>query len=117
MKSSNALKEIILERLTKVIDPETGIDVVRMQLVQTLTVDEDGNVSYQFRPSSPLCPIAVPLVVSILEAIQEIQGVRKQDIEVVDYIQADELNRMLKSILPPPRPTSKGKQHQDFDHV
>ncbi len=97
------LKDEILTRLRKVIDPETGVDVVRMQLVQDLVIDEQGNVSYTFRPSSPYCPIAVPLVISILEAIQENKRVRQQSINVVDYVQADELNRILKSILPKPR--------------
>jgi len=44
-------------KLTTVIDPETGVDVMRMKLVQDLVVTEDGKVSYKFRPSSPLCPI------------------------------------------------------------
>ena len=98
-----ALKTAILEKLSNVIDPETGVDVVRMQLVQSLLVDAQGNVSYQFRPSSPYCPIAIPLVQSILEAIQEIPQVRHQQIEVIDYVNAEQLNRMLKSVLPPPR--------------
>ncbi len=97
------LKDEILKRLSRVIDPETGIDVIRMQLVQDLVIDEQGSVAYTFRPSSPYCPIAVPLVISILEAVQEIKEVRQQSITVTDYVQADELNRILKSILPKPR--------------
>lgn len=100
---SNDLKAAILEKLSGVIDPETGMDVIRMQLVLDLEVDAEKNVSYKFRPSSPLCPIAVPLAVSILEAIQEIKEVRQQEIEVIDYIQADQLNQMLKRVLPKPR--------------
>ena len=42
--------------MSKVIDPETGIDVVRMRLVEDLEVDEAGRVRYRFRPSSPFCP-------------------------------------------------------------
>ena len=100
MKPDDELKQAINQRLLTVIDPETGIDVVRMKLVINLTASEQGDVSYQFRPSSPLCPIAVPLVISILEAVQEVKGVRYQTIEVIDYIKADELNTILMSILP-----------------
>lgn len=103
MAANETLRDDILQRLSRVIDPETGVDVVQMQLILDLKVDEQGNVSYKFRPSSPLCPLAVPLVMSILEAVQEVIEGRFQQIEVVDYIQADELNRMLKGVLPKPK--------------
>lgn len=36
----------ILERLSKVIDPETGVDVVRMRLIEDFQADQEGHVSY-----------------------------------------------------------------------
>jgi metal-sulfur cluster biosynthetic enzyme len=50
------LRAAILSRLSEVIDPETGVDVVRMRLIENLMVDINGRVAYVFRPSSPLCP-------------------------------------------------------------
>ena len=61
MPDPESLRKNILERLARVIDPETGVDVMRMRLIEDLTVDEAGKVNYKFRPSSPLCPIALPL--------------------------------------------------------
>jgi len=92
------LKKAILEKLTTVIDPETGVDVISMKLVQELQVDEAGKATYIFRPSSPLCPLAVSLALGIMDAIRSVEGVKDQDITVVDYIQADMLNKMLKSV-------------------
>lgn len=89
----------IIQKLRSVIDPETGVDVVRMQLVQNLSISETGKVTYVFRPSSPLCPIAVPLALGIIQAISEVPGITGQSITVVDYIQADQLNDILKTIL------------------
>lgn len=86
----------ILERLAKVIDPETGVDVVRMRLIEDLIADAEGRVSYKFRPSSPLCPIAVPLSMEIQKAVREVEGVSEQNFEIVGYVQADELTAMLK---------------------
>lgn len=93
------LQKQVMEHLMKVIDPETGADVIRMRLVQDIKINPDGNISYTFRPSSPLCPIAVPLVLSIIQSISEVAGIKKQKVNVVEYIQADELNEILKSIL------------------
>jgi metal-sulfur cluster biosynthetic enzyme len=92
------LQQAILQRLMTVIDPETNIDVVRMRLVQDLTVDAQGKVSYIFRPSSPLCPIAVPLALSILRAIAEVEGVSGQQLTVMDYVGADELNEIINAV-------------------
>jgi len=90
------LRERILLKLGTIIDPETGVDVIRMRLVEELTVDEDGWVRYRFRPSSPLCPIAVPLALQIRDAVAGVEGVTGQEIEVVGYVGAESLNELLK---------------------
>ncbi len=94
-----ALEKAVIEKLTKVLDPETGVDVVRMRLVMDLRIDENGKASYIFRPSSPLCPIAVPLAMMIIQAIKEVEGITGQSITVVDYVEAEKLNEMLRSVL------------------
>jgi metal-sulfur cluster biosynthetic enzyme len=91
------LKEAIVERLREVIDPETGADVVRMRLIEELHVDgATGRVRYRFRPSSPLCPLAVHLALGIRDAVAGVPGVTGQEVEVVGYVGADELNTLLR---------------------
>lgn len=99
MSKPHAIREVIMQKLTKVIDPETGVDVVKMKLIQDLQVDEELKVRYLFRPSSPLCPLAAPLALEIIQTIREVQEISGQSITVVDYIQADELNKTLKDLL------------------
>ena len=88
----------VLERLGQVMDPETGVDVVRMRLIEDLRVDDEGIVHYKVHPSSPLCPIAIPLTLSIREAVGTVEGVTGQDVEVTGYVRADELNAMLREL-------------------
>jgi metal-sulfur cluster biosynthetic enzyme len=92
---TQTIEQAIIEQLQKVIDPETGADVWRMRMVENLVVDEDGHASYRFRPSSPLCPIAIPLARMIKVAVSQVLGVTGQTIEVVDYIQAELLTELL----------------------
>ena len=94
-KSRSELRAAILERLSTVIDPETGADVVRMRLVEDLSVDDQGHVSYTFRPSSALCPIAVLLGATIKEMIARVPGVTSQAITVNGYVQAELLTALL----------------------
>ncbi len=97
MSSTNhaQLQQVIIKRLRLVIDPETRADVVRMRLVEDLTVDYEGRVSYTFRPSSPLCPIAVFLVQQIKQAIAVVPGVTAQQITVMGYVAAEELTKLI----------------------
>lgn len=93
------LEQAVIEKLSEVIDPETGIDVMKMHLVLDIQINTDGKISYVFRPSSPLCPIAVPLALGIIDAIKEVPGITGQQITVKDYSQADQLNEILKTIV------------------
>jgi metal-sulfur cluster biosynthetic enzyme len=99
MADPEALRQAILERLSKVIDPETGVDVVRMRLIEDLTVSESGHVAYKFRPSSPLCPIAIPLSQMIQQAVAEVEGVTEQKIEIVGFALGEELMRWLNQAM------------------
>lgn len=92
------LRAGIFARLSTVIDPETGADVIRMRLIEDLAVDEQGRVSYIFRPSSPLCPIAVPLAIEIRRAVREVAGVTGQTMRVEGYVRSDELNALLRDL-------------------
>ena len=99
MSNQNDLQNQVIEKLKTVIDPETGVDVIRMQLVQDIKFDNTGKMTYLFRPSSPLCPLAAPLALDIIQAINSVPGITGQQITAVDYVGAEQLNEMLKSIL------------------
>ncbi len=105
MKDLETIYQDILSALRNVIDPETGADVIRMGLVINLSVDENGIAEYSFRPSSPLCPIALPLVMQIIEAVQSVERVQGQKVTVINYTGAEELNKILASL-----PLSKHKR-------
>jgi metal-sulfur cluster biosynthetic enzyme len=98
MTDPGELREAILARLAQVIDPETGVDVVRMRLIENLQVDERGCVSYIFRPSSPLCPLAVPLAIEIRRAVRDTRGVKGQAMHVEGYVGSDALNALLQEL-------------------
>ncbi len=98
MIDSEELQSAILEKLSTVIDPETGADVVRMKLVDDLVVESNGQVTYTIRPSSPLCPIAVFLAVQIKKAVADVNGVTAQTITVKDYVEAEALTGLINQM-------------------
>lgn len=113
MTEPELLRFAILERLSKVIDSETGLDVVRMRLIQDLVVDGNGRVSYKFRPSSPLCPIVIPLSQAIQQAVAQVEGVMEQDVDMVGMALSDELNVPLKQMLAARQNSERKSEHEE----
>lgn len=87
----------VREALEKVIDPETGLGVMRMDLIHNIVVTADGAVSLVFRPSSPVCPMAYSLSNSIKKTIESIKGVASIEIRVENFEKAAHLERLLRS--------------------
>lgn len=91
-----SLDDRVKQRLKMVIDPETGIDVLEMDLINSLSTTDSGEVKLRFRPSSFVCPLAFELAREIWESLREIEGVKSIDIEVVDCLWADQINQVLR---------------------
>lgn len=66
----------VLEALKGVMDPETGMSMVEMQLINKVE-ESDGKVDIEFVPSSPMCPIAFYLASEIKKAALKVDGVKK----------------------------------------
>ena len=92
------LLEKIKESLTKVIDTETGMDVMRMKLVRDLKVGQDGDVELTFRPSSVLCPLGFQLGINIKEAVLDVPGVKSVQVNVDGFIHGEQLKKILEEM-------------------
>ena len=92
------LQEKIEESLCQVIDPETGMDVIRMKLVRDLKVGKEGEVELTFRPSSVLCPLGFQLGINIKEAVLDVPGVKSVTVNVDGFIHADKLRTLLAEL-------------------
>jgi ATP-binding protein involved in chromosome partitioning len=89
------LQEKIEESLGQVIDPETGMDVMRMKLVRDLKVGQDGDVELTFRPTSVLCPLGFQLGINIKEAVLNVPGVKSVQVHVDGFIHGEQLKKIL----------------------
>jgi metal-sulfur cluster biosynthetic enzyme len=76
------MKEKIMKALKAVIDPETGIDIVRMGMVKSVAA-KAGNVKIKFKPTIPFCPMIGYLTESIEKAAKAVKGVKKVEVEVI----------------------------------
>lgn len=91
--------EKVTERLSRVKDLETGLDVVGMKLVRDLKVGEGGDVKLTFRPPSFFCPRAFQLGIEIKGAVKAVPEVRRVHVEVEGFIQAEHLKTILNDLV------------------
>jgi metal-sulfur cluster biosynthetic enzyme len=92
-----AITSAVRDVLYEVIDPETGLSIMRMDLIHGLSANEQGDVSLVFRPSSPVCPMAYSLADSIKKKIKEIEKVKSVCIRVENFHKAEHLEALLNS--------------------
>jgi metal-sulfur cluster biosynthetic enzyme len=83
-----------MEGLREVIDPETGIDVLRLGLVRNIHV-EHGDVSLTLRPASSICPVAYRLAILVRETVSSVPGVKALNMRVTNHAHAAELESLL----------------------
>lgn len=92
-----SLETDVMRALTEVIDPETGLNIIRMDLIHGTKVTTDGSVSLVFRPSSPICPMAYSLANSIKRKLERVTGISSVNIRVENFERAAHLESLLQS--------------------
>ncbi len=73
---------LIFERLSTVIDPELGIDIVNLGLVYEATLQEDGKLNVVMTLTTPMCPLVDHIVDDIHFAFEEVPHVKEVDTEI-----------------------------------
>ncbi|MDY6787839.1 MAG: iron-sulfur cluster assembly protein [candidate division WOR-3 bacterium] len=92
------IKTKITETLQNIIDPELRVNVMELGLIKAMDVDDNGNVSFVFRPSSKQCPIGIQLAVTIKQKILELDEVHSVHMDIENFIYKEQLKEILKSI-------------------
>jgi metal-sulfur cluster biosynthetic enzyme len=90
------LKEKVINRLKEVIDPGTLTDVVSMGLIKNIDIREDGKITLDFQPSSPACPLGLPLALKIKDVLLDLSQGEGPCITITDHSMADEINLYLQ---------------------
>jgi len=89
------MKEI-QRQLSKVIDPEIGVPIVEMNLIDKLDI-KDGNVDIQYHATTPYCPPIFALKISqdMKTNVQQVKGVKDVRVVVSGHYLSDAVNRQV----------------------
>ncbi len=76
-------RELIIEKLKPIEDPEINISVVDLGLIYDVAIFEGENVEITMTLTTPACPYGPILVSQVEEAIKNIEGVKKVTVYTV----------------------------------
>ncbi len=81
-RNENITKDMVMKKLSEVIDPELGIDIVSMNLIKDIRID-GGNVYIKMTLTIPGCPLMDVIVAEVKHKVSQIPGVKSVDVEIV----------------------------------
>ncbi|NWG09493.1 MAG: DUF59 domain-containing protein [Nitrososphaerales archaeon] len=89
-------EEEVMEELSNVIDPEIGMSIVDMGLVDEVKIDR-GKVSVNFHLTAPFCPpvFAMMIAKDIKDRLSRMAGVNSSEVKLVGHMMADEINETI----------------------
>ena len=89
------MKEI-QRQISKVVDPEIGMPIVEMNLIDKLDV-KDGNVDVEYHATTQFCPPVFALKISqdLKDGIGAVKGVKNVKVLVTGHYFSDAINRQV----------------------
>ena len=77
-------KELVLDYLKEVIDPELNINIIDLGLVYDVIINQEkGSVEVVMTLTSPGCPLSIVFEEWVPEAVKKIEGVKEVRINLV----------------------------------
>jgi len=73
-------KNIVIEALSKVLDPEIGISIVDLGLIYDIDITEDDIVNVTMTLTIPGCPLASRITQDAKNAISNIEGIKEANV-------------------------------------
>jgi metal-sulfur cluster biosynthetic enzyme len=76
-------EESIRKALRGVKDPELNLNLIDIGLIYDVAINDEGDVHVKMTLTSPGCPSGPEIVGDVKHTIEELEGVRSAEIEIV----------------------------------
>ena len=100
-------KTEIVKQLAQVVDPEVGVAITEMDLVDEIIIDQPpGTVTVGFHLTAPFCPpmFALEIAQDIKKRLLTLDGVKDVKVSMTGHFMAEEINRRVNT--PPAAPAT-----------
>jgi metal-sulfur cluster biosynthetic enzyme len=97
----------IFDELTKVVDPEIGVSIMELELIDKVDISS-GNVKVDLHLTSPFCPAVFGFKIAqdVRDNIYKLPGISDVKVAVSNHFMADAINKQVNDSKYPPKPTT-----------
>jgi metal-sulfur cluster biosynthetic enzyme len=95
----------IFDELTKVVDPEIGVSIMELELVDKVDINM-GKVSIDLHLTSPFCPAVFGFKIAqdVRDNVHRLPGIEDVKVSVSNHFMADAINKQVNESKPPAKP-------------
>jgi FeS assembly SUF system protein len=80
---SVASKELVIEAIKTVYDPEIPVNIYELGLVYDVSISDQGAVEVRMSLTAPACPVAGELPQWVADAVERVEGVGEVEVHLV----------------------------------
>lgn len=90
------LRRMIFDELSKIVDPEIGVSIVELELIDKVDINE-RNVDIDLHLTSPFCPaiFGFKIAQDVRDNIYKIHGLDSVKIKVSNHFMADAITKQV----------------------
>ena len=95
----------VQRQVSKIVDPEIGMPIVEMNLIDKLDVKE-GDIDVEYHATTQFCPPVFALKISqdLKDNLMQVKGVKSVKVVVTGHYFADAINRQVNKPAGSPAP-------------
>ncbi len=86
----------IFEELTKIVDPEIGVSIMELELIDKVDI-EQGKVNVDLHLTSPFCPAVFGFKIAqdVKDNICKVEGIEDVKVNVSNHFMAEAINKQV----------------------
>jgi metal-sulfur cluster biosynthetic enzyme len=101
-QDTQQVRKQIFDELTKIVDPEIGVSIMELELVDKVDLN-DGKVNIDLHLTSPFCPAVFGFKIAqdVRDNIYKLETIKNVKVNVSNHFMADAINKQVNESKPP----------------
>lgn len=101
-QDTQQVRKQIFDELTKIVDPEIGISIMELELVDKVDLN-NGKVDIDLHLTSPFCPAVFGFKIAqdVRDNIYKLQSIQDVKVNVSNHFMAEAINKQVNESKPP----------------
>src|SRR5947199_4913079 len=104
-QETQQIRKQIFDELTKIVDPEIGVSIMELELIDKVDLDA-GKVNVDLHLTSPFCPAVFGFKIAqdVRDNVYRLSGIEAVKVNVSNHFMADAINKQINESTPPTKP-------------